>query len=314
MKKAAVIIVILTLVITIFTGCGKNDGSAINVAGLKGPTSIGLVNLIRSGGEKYNFEVYGTPEEIAAKLLSGDLDIAAIPANLASVLYNKTDGKISQLAVNTLGVLYIVETGNEIKSTSDLVGKTIFATGKGTTPEYTLRYILTQNGIDPDIDVSIEWKSEATEVLAEITDGGIAMLPQPYVTAAQMQVDNLSIVLDLTEEWEKSGDGSLVTGVLVARSDFLEKHKKDITDFLKEYEASTELANENPKDTAALVEEYGIFKAAVAENAIPYCNITFITGDEMATKTEGYLSVLLSLNPNSIGGKLPEHDFYYETK
>ena len=252
--------------------------------------------------------------EGAVFFAAGEMDIIAVPANLASVLYNNTDGAAELLAVNTLGVIYIVEKGESVQSVADLAGKTIYATGKGSTPEYALRYILSENGIDPDTGVTIEWKSEPTEVVGALSaaEEGIAMLPQPFVTVAQSSVEGLRVAIDLTEAWNALDNGStLFTGVLVIRRDFAETYPEAIKAFLAEYEASTKYINENVADGAQLVEKYGIVKAAVAEKAIPYCNITYIAGEDMVAPMNGYLQVLFDQNPKSIGGAMPGEDFYY---
>ncbi|PNT92334.1 ABC transporter substrate-binding protein [Clostridium thermosuccinogenes] len=297
----------------------KYEPVDIRIGGLKGPTSIGMVKLMESAeastaANNYSFTIAGSADELTPKLIQGELDIAAVPANLASVLYNNTNKAIKLLAVNTLGVLYIVEKGSAIDSLDDLKGKTIYATGKGSVPEYNLRYLLSQNGIDPDKDVTIEWKTEPTEVVAlfKETDGGIAMLPQPYVTVAQTQVEGLNIAVDLTQAWDELNNGSaLITGVLVVRKEFAEKYPGQIAAFLDEYKLSTEYVNANVSEAAKLVEKFDIVKAAVAEKAIPYCNITYLEGAEMKDAMEGYLGVLFEQNPKSVGGVLPEDDFYY---
>jgi NitT/TauT family transport system substrate-binding protein len=292
----------------------------IRIGGLKGPTSMGMVKLMEAAekGEaanNYTFTISGSADEVTPKLIKGELDMAAVPANLAAVLYNNTDGEVRLLAVNTLGVIYIVEKGNEVQSFEDLKGKTIYATGKGSTPEYALRYLLSENGIDPDKDVKLEWKAEPTEVVALFSEleSGVAMMPQPFVTVAQTQIEGLRIAIDLTEEWDKLDNGSdLITGVLVVRRDFAEKYPKQIDVFLDEYEKSTAYVNSNIPEAAKLVEKYGIVKAPIAEKAIPYCNIHFMDGDKMKTSMQGYLNVLFEQNPKSIGGKVPEDDFYYK--
>lgn len=298
----------------------KLEGIDIRIAGMKGPTSIGMVSLLDNSQKgntvnNYEFTLAGAADEITPKLIKGELDIAAVPANLASVLYNNTDGAVKLLAVNTLGVLYIVEQGKTITSLEDLKGKTIYATGKGTTPEYALKYLLSQKGIDPETEVTFEWKSEATEIVAALKQDptAIAMLPQPYVTVAQTQIEGLNISLDLNEEWNNLDNGSmLVTGVLVARSEFVEQNPDQIAAFLEEYKASTDYANENVEETAQLVESFDIFQAAVAQKAIPYCNIAYMEGEEMKTAVSGYLQTLYDQNPQSVGGNLPSDDFYYE--
>lgn len=266
----------------------------------------------------YNFSITAATDEVSAALIQGKTDIAAVPANLASVLYNNTDGGVQVLAINTLGVLYIVENGDSVQSAQDLRGKTIYSSGKGTTPEYALNYILRENGIDPASDVTIEWKSEQAECLSAIQNeaNAIAMLPQPFVTTAQTQNPDLRVALDLTAEWEKlqadsDTPSSLVTGVVVARTDFVEEHPEAVAAFMNHYQESVDYVNDNVGDAAKLVGNYEIVTAEVAEKAIPECNIVFISGDEMKEKLSGYLTVLFEQNAESVGGALPDDAFYY---
>ena len=303
------------------------EKTTIRIGGLKGPTSIGMVKLMADSDagltdNNYTFTLAADASEIVSKVTAGEYDIAcvptnsaAIPANLASVLYNRTEGAIQILAVNTLGVLYIVETGNSVQSLADLKGKTIYATGKGSTPEYTLLYLLEKAGLDPEKDVTVEFKSEPTEVVAllKAQPEAVAMLPQPYVTAAQAQVEGLRIAVDLNEAWEAAETGSkLLTGTIVVRREFAEANPEAIEAFVTEYRASTEFANENVSEAAQLVEKYGIATAAIAEKAIPYCNITCMEGAEMKAAMQVYLGVLYEKNPDSVGGALPDDAFYYE--
>ena len=290
------------------------------IAALKGPTAMGMVKLMhddpQSGeGPMYAFTLAGAADEVTPSLIKGDLYMACVPANLASVLYNKTEGEIITLAVNTLGVLYIVENGNAVSSMADLAGKTIVAAGKGSTPEYALRYLLTENGIDPDTDVTIDWKSEHAECVAALDSGSatIALLPQPFVTVAQTKIENLRVALDLTAEWDALDNGSgLITGVVVARKAFVEEHPAAVDTFLRNYAESVDWVNSNTADAAALISEFGIVEAApIAEKALPHCNIVCVTGEEMGTKLSGYLQVLFDAEPTSVGGKLPGEDFYY---
>ncbi len=296
------------------------EGIDIRIAGMKGPTSMGLVSLLdksEKGESKnnYTFTLAGAADEITPKLIQGELDIAAVPANLASVLYNNTEGKIKVLAVNTLGVLYIVEQGETVKSIQDLKGKTIYSTGKGTTPEYALKYLLSQNGLDPEKDVTFEWKSEATEIVAVLKNDptAIAMLPQPYVTVAQTQIEGLNVSLNLNDEWNKLDNGSmLVTGVVVVRDDFAKENPEQIAMFLDEYKKSINFVNSNNEDAAVLIEQFDIFKGPIAKKALPHCNISFMEGQEMKSAVSGYLHTLFEQNPKSVGGKLPADDFYYQ--
>ena len=295
--------------------------TTFRIAGLKGPTTMGMVKLMSDAeaGEThqdYQVTMYGAADEVVPLLVKGDIDLAAIPANLAANLYNQTEGKVQVAAINTLGVLYVVTTGDDVKSVEDLKGKTVYSTGKGTTPEYVLNYILKENGIDPEKDLTVEYKSEATEVAAALQaadEGAIAVLPQPYVTAAQSQIEGLNVALNLTEEWNKvSTDSDLVTGVLVASTEFIEQNEAAFEEFLKDYQASIEWVNSNTADAAELVANYGIVaKAPLAQKALPACNITYVDGAEMKTKLSGYLQVLFDQNPKAVGGAMPGDDFYY---
>lgn len=291
------------------------------IAALKGPTAMGLVKLMKdapesANGPLYDFTLAGAADEVTPLLIKGELDMACVPANLASVLYNKTQGAIEVLAVNTLGVLYIVENGEAVQSMADLKGKTIVAAGKGSTPEYALRYLLAENGIDPDQDVTIDWKSEHSECVAALASGQatIAMLPQPFVTVAQTKIEGLRMALDLTAEWDALDNGSgMITGVIVARRDFVEAHPAAVSTLLTDYTRSVEWVNANTADAAQLISEFGIVEAApVAEKALPYCNIVCITGAELNDKLSGYLQVLFDADPTSVGGALPAEDFYFD--
>ena len=296
------------------------ETTALRVAGLKGPTTMGLVNLLSmeedgTASMDYDLQLYGAADEIVPLLMKGELDMAAIPANLAATLYQKTEGGIQAVAVNTLGVLYVVEKGGDtIQSMADLAGRTILSTGKGTTPEYVLRYLLNANGIDPDKDVTIEYYSEATEVTAQManTEDTIAVLPQPYVTAAGLQDDTLRVALDLTEEWNKVADTQLITGVTVVRKEYAEEHPDVVAAFLTDYAKSVEAANTDLDGTAALCEEQGVVaKAAIAKKALPNCNIVCLTGDELKTNASAYLQVLFDADPKAVGGAMPGDDFYW---
>ena len=291
----------------------------LRIAGLKGPTTMGLVNLLSmeqagTAAMDYDLQLYGAADEIVPLLIKGELDMAAIPANLAATLYQKTSGGIQAVAVNTLGVLYVVEQGDTVHSMADLKGRTILSTGKGTTPEYVLRYLLTANGLDPDKDVDIQYYSEATEVTAQMatTQDAIAVLPQPYVTAAGLKDDTLRVALDLTAEWDKVADTQLITGVTVVRKAYAEEHPDVVAAFLADYAQSVNAANTDLDGTAALCEEQGVVaKAAIAKKALPNCNVVCLTGEELKADVSGYLQVLYDADPAAVGGTLPGEDFYW---
>ena len=321
MKKLTSLLLSAALLVGMLAcGASAKTNTAVRVAGLKGPTTMGLVNLLAmeqngTASQNYDLQLYGAADEVVPKLIKGEVDIAAIPANLAATLYQKTSGGIQVMAVNTLGVLYVVEKGDTVHSFADLKGRTILSTGKGTTPEYVLRYLLRKNGIDPDKDVKIEYYSEASEVTAQMAatkKDAIAVLPQPYVTAAQMKDSSLRVVLDLTREWNKVCDTQLITGVTVVRTAYAEEHPEEVINFLKDYQKSVDAANNDLDGTAALCEEVGVVaKAAIAKKALPKCNIVYRIGDEMKADVNAYLQVLYDASPAAVGGKLPDANFYY---
>ncbi len=295
------------------------DGAIIRVGSLKGPTTMGLVNLMKdsdngSAEGTYSFTMASDPSEIVASVASGDLDIAMIPANLTSTLYNKTNGGVSVIDINTLGVLYVVTGDASVASMADLAGKTVLTTGQGATPEYAMNFLLEENGIT---DCTLEFHSEATEIAALLKEDSskIAVLPQPFATAALLQNDALRSAFSLTDAWDQAVGESgsrFLTGATIVRNDFLEEHPGAVSVFLKEHEASADKANTDIEGTAELVAEYGIVeKAAVAAKALPNCNIVCITGEDMKTALSGYLQVLYDADPTSVGGSLPEDEFYY---
>lgn len=299
-------------------GDQQTPDGAIRVGSLKGPTSMGLVSLMDSdaSANQYDFTMVTAADELVASIASGKLDIALVPANVASVLYNKTEGGVSVIDINTLGVLYVVSADTSVKSIADLKDRTVYLTGKGTTPDYVLRYLLSANGLS-DSDVTLEYKSEAAEVASILKEqpDAIGLLPQPFVTVACAQNEALKIVLDLTKEWDgaQGTDGSrLVTGVTIVRNEFLQEHEDEVRVFLSDHQVSAETAVGNPDATAELIAKYGIIeKAPIAKKALPYCNITYIDGEEMKNALSGYLNVLFEQDPKSVGGTLPADDFYF---
>lgn len=324
MKKKYLAVPLLLLAGLAASGMAASAQDAVRVGGLKGPTSMGIASL---GVESSEYEAHNSYEkvmmtaadELTAELLSKKVDIALIPANVASVLYNKTEGGIKVIDINTLGVLYVTETGQTVSSVEDLKGKTVYLTGKGTTPDFVLQYLLKMHGLTTE-DVKLEYKSEPTEVVSVLTEeeNAVGLLPQPFVTVAQMQNEKIRIALDLTKEWDalQEEDGSaLVTGVTVVRTEFLEENEEAVAGFLEDHEHSTAYTNEHPEEAAALIEELGIVaKAPIAQKAIPMCNITYIDGEEMQDKLGGYLAALYEMEPKSVGGALPDEAFYYIAK
>ncbi|MBR3340455.1 MAG: ABC transporter substrate-binding protein [Clostridiales bacterium] len=311
----------LTAVLSLgmMAGCAKKkDDTVVRVGSLKGPTTIGIVNLMDKASKgtsegKYEFAMSAAPDEITAKIVSGDLDIALVPANLASVLYNKTEGNVTAIDINTLGVLYCVTGDASITSIKDLSGKKVITTGQGATPEYSLRYLLDQNSVT---NCEIEFKSESTEVAAVLADdpSQIAVLPQPFVTVACAQNEAIAVAFSLEDEWQSvTGGLGMVTGVTVVRNDFLKAHPEAVKTFIKEHGESVNAANSDLDTTASLVVANEIIgKEPLAKKAIPFCNVVCMTGDSVKNNLAPYLEVLYNSDPKSVGGKLPGDEFYYK--
>lgn len=300
--------------------------TTLRVAAIQGPTGIGLANLMEKNSHKltqndYQFEVFSSPEEVKALILNGDVDIASVPTNVAAALFNKTEGALQMLALNTGCVLTLMENGTRIKSIADLKGKTIYSTGQGANPEYVLRYILEKNGINPDKDVTLSFLTDNTDLAARMVSGKIevALVPQPVATSVLLKSETARVALNVSELWEKAvtsaGDtaaGSRVMmGCVVAKKSFIDSHQEAIKLFLAEYEDSVNAVSD-AKSTGALCEKYNIIaNAAMATKAIPSCEITFIKGAAMKPAVGGYFDILASYNAKSVGGKVPTDAFYY---
>lgn len=317
MKRFLSIILSFILLAGILSGCADSKTqSPIRIGMLKGPTGIGAVRLMEQNdkGEsinKYEFTVSNAPTDIVSAVASGSLDIAALPTNVACSLYNKTQGGVKIIAVNTLGVLYILEKGDSINSIADLEGKTIFATGQGSTPEFALNHILKKNGLDNKVKI-IYLDSEELATRAASGDADICLLPVPNATSVLLKNPDMRKAIDLNDEWAKiESDSVLSMGCIVVSTEFQKNNPQAVNDFLKEYEASINYAKTNTDAAAALCESYGIIpSAAVAKNAIPDSALTFISGEDMKDKLEGYYNVLFDSDAASIGGKLPDENFY----
>ena len=325
MRKVTAVALSFAMMGALLTGCGSSKAEekiTVEVGALKGATTLGLLPLEDKAangeaGENYEFSMMTAADELLPMMIKRELDIALLPSNVASILYQKTNGGVTVIDINTLGVLYMVSGDSSVTGVEDLAGRTIYLTGKGTTPDYVLHYILSGNGMYADSDCTLAYKSEATEVAALLAENpnAIGLLPQPFVTAACAQNDALSVILDMNAEWEKlqGEDGSrLVTGVTVVRNEFLQEHENAVATFMEEHQASAQSMNSDVENGAKLaVASEIIAKEPIALKAIPKCNITYIDGADMKQALSGYLEVLYEQNPESIGGALPGDGFYY---
>lgn len=322
MKKAN-ILVLLILIIAAVTGCTVKEEPIIptnvTIAGLKGPTSIGMIKMIEekalnSESYKVDYVTEGAPDALTGKIINGDIQISSLPINLASVLYNKTGGKIQLMAVNTIGNLYIIGT-DEISNITDLENKTLGMSAKGSTPDFAMNYILKQNNLDGkvELDYAADHATLAQTVISE--DTNVALMPQPFVTQTMLKNNNVKMLLDLNEVWKSASSDSseLYTGCIVINKEFAENNKEFVSEFLKQYEASVKWVLENPKDASVLVEKNEIMpSAALVEKAIPYCGITYVPSQDVKLGLNNFYKILFDSNPASIGGKLPDDSFYFE--
>lgn len=298
------------------------SGEPVDLMVLSGPTGIGAAKLLSDSDKgltqnAYRYTIAAENTEVVAGLTTGETDIAAVASNVAVNLYNKTDGGVKILALGTLGVLHILEGsgGTSVQSVEDLAGKTIWSAGQGANPEYILRHILSENGLDPDEDVKLVF-ADASEITQKLMTGEaeVAMLPVPAATAAVLKSEGkIRAALDVTEEWDALRTGSrLIMTAVVARTEFIEEHPEAVAAFLEEYAASIQFVRDNAQEAAQLVAGFGIApNAAIAEKAIPQCNLTFISGADMAPAITGYYEILWQANPASVGGALPDDAIYY---
>lgn len=298
----------------------------VRITTIAGPTGVGMAQLMAQNDAQktanaYTFDVVDDPTKAVAAVSNGSTDIAAVPTNLAATLYKKTSGKVQILAVNTLGVLYMLDNGAGIKAVADLKGKEIYSSGQGANPEYVLRYILEKNGLNPDKDVKLHFVEDNDALTAAIVQGAaqVAMVPEPKVTACLVQMKAAgktvpTVALNMTEEWNKvaGGNSTLMMGCVIARKEFVEKNGAAVQAFLKEYERSITAVKSDVEAAAGWCETYKIIpKAAIAKQAIPRCGLTFVTGAAMKQQLSGYLDVLFKANPKVVGGSMPADDFYY---
>ena len=322
MKKLVSWLLALAMVFSL-AACGGQgrEHAEMNVYVIAGPTGVGAVNLWAKSdaGETentYHFTMAGSNDEVVAAISRGEADMAAVATNMAAALYQKTQGGVTVLAVNTLGVLSLLTSGEALDSAADLKGRTVYAIGQGANPEYILRYVLGKNGLDPDRDVTLRFAGDAGELMGvwQSEPDAVVMAPQPAATAMLMKYEDSRLCLDMTEEWNRvsGGESTLMMGCVIVRSAFLAEHQGAVDTFLREYAASIEAAQNDTAATAALCEQYGLLpKAALAEQAIPHCGLTFVSGSTMKAQLGGYLQVMFDADAKSVGGKLPDDDFYY---
>ena len=325
MKKFTITAIILLLAVgAMLTACGSNDDETpqvtINMAVLPGVSSLGAIWLMENAGNDetendYIVEIMGSPEEIPPHIVRGSMDIAAVPTNLASILYNQTDGGVRVLALSTLGVLHLVDTTGEIHSIEDLRGRTVHLSGMGAAPEFAFSYVLRQNGLEPGADVFLEFHAMQPQIAASLEQGvaEIALLPEPFATTVLMNNPDVRHALDLSVEWSRvQPDYALVMTAIIVRTEFLEEHPEAVAAFMRDFERSINFVNTNVAEAAELAVSFELIpNVNIAMQTIPRSNQVFIKGERMQRYMHGYLSVLYAQLPASVGGALPDDDFYF---
>ena len=309
---------VVVLGLCMLIGCNqKEEIKTLHIAALNGPTGMGMVQLLEDTSGNYDITLYQSADEVVAKIISKEIDIACVPSNLGSVLYNKTEGEIKLLGINTLGVLYVVENGNTITSMQDLEGKTIVSSGKGGTPEYVLSKLLQESGLEEGVNVEVEYLANHTDVVAKVTTepGTIALLPEPHVTVACSNAPEVQVAIDINEVWKTETGSDLPMGIVIAQKELITESDNEATleKFLNAYSASVDFVNSQPEEAAQLIENHGILaKKAIAQKAIGSCQIVFMTGEEAKVALESFYSILADFNPQAVGGQLPDEAFYHK--
>ena len=294
------------------------DFTEIRVAVLNGTTGFGIAPLysdIQSGNDhnmNAKIDFYADATLVAPLVIGGSVDIAAVPTNLAATLYNKTKGAIEVLAVNTLGVLYLIENGETVKSLSDLAGKTVYLPGSGSNPEYILKTLLELSGLTDKVTLDYTYATP-DELTAALASGkaSLGVLPEPKVTAAMTKNASLKVAVDFSKEWKSLTGTELVQGCIIARKEFIDAHPVAVDNFLKAYEGSVNTLNSDPEKAAAAVVAAGIAaNENLVKNALPRCNVTYLVGDEMKNALNEFWGALYAQFPSSVGGALPDDGIF----
>ncbi|MEN8906284.1 MAG: MqnA/MqnD/SBP family protein [Clostridiales bacterium] len=334
MKKIIYILCIFFVISIILNGCKKSETTikekedvakknikTMKIGTLKGPTGMGMSYMMEKDekGESkldYSFNIVGAPDQLTSDIINNKIDVAAVPTNLAAILYTKTKGNIQLLGVNTLGVLYLIENGNTIKNISDLKEKSVISSGKGAAPEYIFQYLIEKNGLDINNDVNIEYLTEHSEVAASIVSGKnkLAIIPEPFVTTVLSKNKDLRIALNFTEEWSKAtSESELPMGVIIVSKKFADENSDSINTFMNEYTESVDFVNNNHNKASEFIKKFDILQDSnLASKAISNSSITFIESKESKDDILKFYEILNDLNPKTIGGSIPDDKFFYE--
>jgi NitT/TauT family transport system substrate-binding protein len=311
-KRRNVLVALMVGIFFVLVGCQTQTSEPLKIAALNGPTGMGLIQLIDQADAKYEITIYQSPDEITAKVISGEVDIACVPSNLGAVLYNKTK-QVQLVGVNTLGVLYLVENGQSITSLEDVKGKTILSSGQGAVPQFVLEYLLEQQGINPKEDVTIQYLANHTDIASTLLtqEGTIALLPQPFVTTVLAKDDAVRVVMDMNALWTDTTGEGLPMGVVITQKQVAKNRAKEIEAFVKEYRDSVAFIEENLEEAANLIVKHELLpNVEIAKIAIPNCNIVFEEKEEARVMLDAFFRILEQNEPKSVGGIIPDEGFY----
>lgn len=317
MKKFVKLLAVALLIVSLpfVYVSAENEAVVTRVGGLKGPTGMALAHMMTENDGSYAFTLAGAPTEITDLVIKGDVDIAAVPINLGAVLYNKTQGGVKGLSLITRGMLYVLEKGDSIQTIADLEGKKIVAAGQGSTPEYVTNFILDANNVKADV----EFKSEHAEVTTLAVSGlaDVILVPEPHVTNVLTKDPSFRIALDVTKEFAAAAElkgyenAQLSMSVVIVRTEFMEKHPEAVQKFMTDLESSIIYTVENVEAAAQEISAHGIIpSAAVAQKALPNCQLVFISGQDMQSQAAALYEILHAAKPASVGGKVPDDAFY----
>jgi NitT/TauT family transport system substrate-binding protein len=316
--KLSLLVLFLLLPGFVFGLGHLENREVVVVESLRGPTGLGIAKLagdnpILPGDFDVEYRFSSAPDVTVSNVLSGEADIAALPTNVAARLYS-AGVPYRILAVNTLGVLYIVSTDPAIEDLGDLEGRELLVSGRGANPDIILRALLEGRGIDPDEDLAIRYANhtEAAQLLLSGREQS-ALLPEPFVTRVLQQSPGARIAVDIQEEWQRQlGAGSTIgLGCIVVHNRLVEEEPAFVATFLEEYLASVEWVRSNPEQAGPIVEELGVgFTAEEAREAIPRANLVGLFGVEAYRAIDPYFRALYAFDPASLGGSLPGQDLF----
>ncbi|MDX9846980.1 MAG: MqnA/MqnD/SBP family protein [Tenuifilaceae bacterium] len=307
------------LISTIFLGCNQGSKSKdyVTIATLKGPSAMGMIKLIDSlnhtSDKRIRVEILNEPIQVRKMVIDGTADFAILPTTMAAILYNR--GIDYQLAaIPVWGTLYLFGTDTTITAWNMLRGKTINLMGKGMTPDVLFKHLLIENGINPDVDVRLDYRFPTHIDLANAVAAGqakLGVISEPLVSLVMERNSKIKAIFDLNAEWQKVMDMPIAQTAFLVKGELANANKELVDRILKSYDYSTQWVNQNPDSAAHLIVKYDILPSVeVARKSIPRSNLYFSRVRSIRMEIESYLNVFYQMNPDIVGGRLPDENFY----